>query len=249
MCPPADPSGGVRRAFTDGVILVGVRTAYALNATLAWIGIVLNLVGTVFFGRPPTEVDPGLYGSVPGGPWMRVFDVFSYFTIWSVTVVALSTTMLAFDPRKDSRVRRALRLSGLLMIVITAIVYAVLLAPVTPLEGWSVVSNPWVHILVPVVTVVVWLVWGPRGWIRPRIVVASLVVPVVWVGYALARGAIEGLYPYGFLNVGARGYPAVMITVVVILAVGVAIAAVLGLVDAALIRTRRSRRPEEVSRG
>lgn len=35
--------------------------------------------------------------------------------------------------------------------------------------GWSVLTNPWQHIVVPVLAVGVWAIWGPRGWVSLRL--------------------------------------------------------------------------------
>ena len=215
------------------------RAAFGLNAALAWLGVVLSVVISTVDGYARTAVEPGLYGGTPlgwpGAP-LRFVDSLSYFTIWSNIVVAVSTTLLALNPTADSPVRRALRLSGLMMITITAIVYAVLLAPTTVVSGWSHLTNPLTHIVVPAVTVAVWLIWGPRGWISWRTLPASLAVPVAWVGYMLIRGLIGGTYPYGFVNVGEHGYVQVFITIAVIFVFGLAIGAVFAAVDWVLRR-------------
>ena len=210
------------------------RIAFGVNAVLAWLGVVLTGVISTVDGYARTAVEPGLYGGTPlgwpGAP-MRLLDSLSYFTIWSNIVVAVSTTLLALQPTADSPVRRALRLSGLMMITITAIVYAVLLAPTTEVSGWSHITNPLTHIVVPIVTVGVWLVWGPRGWIRWTTIPASLAVPVAWVVYMLIRGAIGGTYPYGFVNVGEHGYLRVFETIAVIFVFGLFIGAFFAVLD------------------
>lgn len=210
------------------------RVAFTVNAVLAWLGVVLTVVISTVDGYARTAVEPGLYGGTPlgwpGAP-LRFLDSLSYFTIWSNIVVAVSTTLLALQPAADTFWRRALRLSGLMMITITAIVYAVLLAPTTVVSGWSHITNPLTHVVVPAVTVLVWLIWGPRGWITWRTLPASLAVPVGWVLYMLLRGWLDGTYPYGFVNVGALGYAQVFSTIGGIFAFGLLIGAAFGSVD------------------
>ena len=74
-----------------------------------------------------------------------------------------------------------------------------------------------------------------------RAVGISLLVGVLWVAWVLLRGGDVGSYPYGFVAVGERGYPAVLATVAAILAFGLVVAAVLWLVDVLLGRRRASR--------
>lgn len=112
------------------------------------------------------------------------------------------------------------------MITVTAIVYQVLLAPTAVVTGWSRLTDPLLHVVTPVLTVLVWVVWGPRGWITRREVPLALVVPLAWIAWMLARGAVVDAYPYDFANVAELGYATVATTLVVILVFGLVVAAV-----------------------
>jgi hypothetical protein len=217
----------------------GERTAYLVNAALAWFGVVLTVLLSVLdqYDRSPPE--PGLYGdTAPGtaGALARLVDTLSYFTIWSNIVVAIALTLLARAPRGDGYWRRVLRLDAVVMITITAIVYAVLLAPITDVTGWSRLTNPLQHIVVPAVTVIVWVWFGPRGWIDLKVVAGALLIPLAWIGWMLARGAVIGSYPYEFANVEELGYPAVFTTLVGILVFAVVVMAVYWALDRLLGR-------------
>ena len=191
---------------------------------------------------PSTQTVPSQFGYANAtglaGAVGRTLDFFSYFTIWSNIVVAVVATLLAIDPARDSRLLRVLRLDALLMITITGIVYAVVLAPNAHLTGWQVPANSLLHQITPLVTVVVWLVVGPRGWIAWRTVPESLVLPVVWIVFTLVRGAVIGAYPYPFIDVVKLGYGHVLVNLVVIAVIGVVIAVVLLGVDRLLSRRR-----------
>lgn len=215
------------------------RRAWAANAAVAWLGVGLTVLlsGLGAYREQPPE--PGLYGDTGdglSGALSRLTDTLSYFTIWSNVVVAVSVTLLALRPTRDTLLRRVLRLDGLLMITVTAIVYQVLLAPTATVEGWSRVTDPILHVVTPLVTVVVWAVWGPRGWITGRLVPAALVVPVAWIAWMLARGAVVDAYPYGFANVTELGYAGVAGTLLMILLFGVVVAAVFWALDVVLRR-------------
>ena len=217
------------------------RRAYAANAGVAWLGLALTIVLSALDWYRHVPVEAGLYGDTPdgiAGVFSRLTDTLSYFTIWSNVVVAISATLLLQRPVRDSVVRRVLRLDALLMITITAIVYQVLIAPSVDVEGWSLLTDPILHIVTPLLTVVVWAVWGPRGWISARLVPLALIVPLVWIAWMLARGAVVGAYPYGFANVTEVGYPAVTVTLAMILVFGLVVAAAFWGVDV-LLRRRR----------
>lgn len=213
------------------------RRAWTVVAVSAWTGVLATVLlsGLGWYADVPAE--PGLYGDTGDGAYgvlQRVSDTLSYFTIWSNTVVAVAATLLARGA--DSPAVRVLLLDALLMMTVTAIVYQLLLAPSIDVQGWSLFTDPVLHVVTPLLTLAAWGWAGPRGWLTPRLLPLSLVVPTLWVGWMLARGAVIGSYPYGFVAVSERGYPAVLVTIVAILAFGLVVAAVLTAVDRALVR-------------
>jgi hypothetical protein len=215
-----------------------------INAVVAWFGVGLTVLLSGLGLYRDSEPEPGLYGDTGdglAGAAARLMDTFSYFTIWSNIVVAVSLTLLLARPFRDTLLRRILRLDGVLMITVTAIVYQVLLAPTADVEGWSRVTDPLLHIVTPVLTVAVWVGWGPRGWISARLVPAALVVPLLWIGWMLARGAVVDAYPYGFANAMEHGYVSVGRTMAFILIFGLVVTTVLWGVDAVIGRRSRSR--------
>ncbi len=220
------------------------RKGYALTAGIAWLGVVLTAVISALGGYSDTVAEPHLYGGHPdglAGAVPRVVDTFSYFTIWSNVVVAIAFTLLARQPDRSTPLRRVLLLDALLMITITAIVYAVLLAPVTDVVGWSRLTDPILHKVTPAVAVLVWLVLGPRSWINLRTVMLSLAIPLTWIVWMLGRGALIDAYPYGFANVSTLGYSQVLATLAVILVFGVVVASAYWGIDSILVRRRLAR--------
>ncbi len=221
------------------------RTAYGITALLAGGGslLVLALSGLGQYGDVPPvgNVYGAPYPAGLAGAWSRMSDTVSYFTEWSNVVVAISAWLLWRDPANDSHRRRVLRADSLLMITVTAIVYAALLAPAEHPTGWSVFTNPLQHIVVPAVTVLVFLVWGPRDWFSWRVVAGALVIPVAWIVWMLVRGAVVGAYPYDFVDPITHGYPAVVAMIAKILVFGVVIALLYWAIDLAIIRVGRGR--------
>jgi hypothetical protein len=224
---------------TGWAISHGARVAFTANAVIAWLGVVLTVVISGLGAYTVQPLEPGLYGIHPdglAGVVSRLADTASYFTIWSNVVVAVTMTLLVRQPLRSTALLRTLRLDSVLMITITAIVYAVLLAPNTEVVGWSRVTDPILHQVTPAVTVLVWLVYGPRGWITRRTVVAALAIPIVWVAWILLRGSVIGAYPYGFVNIGEYGVGPVAGTLAGILGFGLVVTAVYWGIDSALRR-------------
>lgn len=240
--PPASHTPAVTEANLAAQPTSTARAAYAVNAAVAWLGVALTAFfsGMGWYDELPPE--PGLYGGHPdgaAGAIARLSDTFSYFTIWSNVVVALSATLLLSRPLRDTLLRRVLRIDALLMITVTAIVYQVLLAPTAVVTGWSRLTDPILHVVTPLVTVLVWLVWGPRGWLTARLIPAALAVPLIWIAWMLIRGAVIDAYPYDFANVAEFGYASVAGTLGLILVFSLVVAAVFWGLEVALRRRSR----------
>ena len=112
---------------------------------------------------------------------------------------------------------RATHLCALMMITVTAIVYATLIGPYEVLSGYALVTNPLQHIVVPAAFVGTAALVGPRGGITWATLGRALLIPVAWVAYTLVRGSFTHQYPYGFVNVWRIGYAQVAINIVAIL--------------------------------
>ena len=248
--PSVPHTAVVTDASTENKTTPTARRAYALNAGVAWTGVVLTVLFSALGWYRDAPVEPGLYGNTPdgaAGALARVADTLSYFTIWSNIAVAVAVTLLAMDPVRDSVARRVLRLSSLLMITVTAIVYQVVLAPGIDVAGWSLLTDPLLHAVTPLVTVVVWAVWGPRGWITARLLPGALAVPLMWIVWMLARGAVIDAYPYGFANVVELGYAVVARNLLLVLVFALALAAAFWGLDVVLRRRRDGRSTPHLS--
>ena len=231
--PPPRPPAAPATTAEDGTPTTRERFLHGLTAAAAWAAVLLNVIVSAAGGFVETVPKGHLYGvNAPGweGLGPRVADTLSYFTIWSNAVVAISSTQLARSTARTP-VTAVLRLSALLMITITAIVYAVLLAPTATVVGWSVLTNPLAHVVVPALTVLSFLVVGPRRWIDRRVLLGSLVIPFGWIVYMLVRGAVIGAYPYGFADVASNGYASVLAWLGGILVFALAVAALYWLAD------------------
>jgi hypothetical protein len=108
-------------------------------------------------------------------------------------------------------------------------------------------SNPTVdavvHKLFPILAVIDWIIDPPETDLRMRDVALWLIFPLVWLGFTLVRGAVDGWYPYPFLDPDNGGYRSVAYHLVVILAAFLVIAGgILGLGDLGRDRRLRAQR-------
>ncbi|MGY1804554.1 Pr6Pr family membrane protein [Blastococcus sp. SYSU D00922] len=136
----------------------------------------------------------------------RVVRFFSYFTIQSNLLVLAAVLPLVRDPEHDGPLWRVVRLASLLGITITGLVYAVVLAPLYDPQGLHAWTNAGEHYVSPVMTLVGWLLFGPRPRIAGAVVGRALVWPVLWIAWILAQGAVTHWYPYDFMSVEIHGY-------------------------------------------
>jgi len=129
---------------------------------------------------------------------------FSYFTILT-TILGIGVLgwggVLALTRPVDPVGFTAARMSVLTYAVVTAIVYNALLRGI-PDEGFVVSTWPGeiMHVWIPIYFLLDWLLAPGRpalGWTALRIVV---IFPLVWIAFTLLRGALDGWYPYPFLE-------------------------------------------------
>lgn len=163
----------------------------------------------------------------PPGLGERLLHFISYFTVQANVVVLAAAVSLARDPGHDGPGWRVLRLAGLVGITVTGVVHWFWLRPLLDLTGWSYATDKLLHVVVPLLAVVGWLVFGPRPRVSLRVVLLAVIWPVAWLAYTLLLGAVTGWYPYPFVDVNAQGAGPVAVACV---AIAVAFFALAGLV-------------------
>lgn len=198
-------------------------------AARVWYGLTLVVVVVALVVQIPiTAAATGSFFLTPAG---RVGNLFCYFTILSNLLTAVVSAVLAVRPTAGSALVRVLRLDAVLAMTVTGVVYHTLLAPLHHYVGAERFADTLWHTVSPLLTVVGWLLFGPRGWIDRRTVAWSLVYPLAWFAFALVRGALIGWYPYPFIDVGALGYPRVFLDAAGITVLFLVLAVIVGLLD------------------
>lgn len=186
---------------------------FAGTALLVLLGIVLQVAETATF-------EGGRFESMPA----RVANLLAFFTIQSNLLVGLTAAVLALSMASPPRWLSAVRLAALLDIAVTGIVFRLALADLHDLEGRAAAADFVLHALVPIVAVVGWVIYGPRGRISKSTIAWATVVPVAWLAGTLVRGAVIDWYPYPFVDVTDLGYLPVVVNVVLITALFVGLA-------------------------
>ncbi len=178
--------------------------------------------------------EDGAFDTVGG----RVFNVFCFFTVQSNVLVGVTSLLLAIRIERASMAFRVARLTGLVAITITAVVYHTTLRDLRELEDWALVADGLLHTAVPILVVAGWLLFGPPGLIDRRVVWWSLAFPVAWLAFTLLRGEATAFYPYPFVDVDAHGYARVLSNCALVGVLFVAVAGAALAIDRRLSRGR-----------
>jgi len=158
-------------------------------------------------------------------PLTRGLNVFVFFTVQSNILVAIGTALLALGTDTRSTVFQAVRLTGLVAITLTFVVFHAVLRDLQDLTGQAAVADLLLHTASPILCVSGWVVFGPRQLTSARIVWASLVFLVAWGAFTLIRGPIVDWYPYPFMDPNEHSYGRIAINLTIIAAVFVGLSA------------------------
>jgi hypothetical protein len=197
--------------------------AGAAGACLGWAALVLQFVLTLSLIRAQG-------GTLLDGLWR----FFGYFTIIANIFASsvLTLAVLRFN------VRRA-EFAAVTAMILVGVTYSLLLRHSWNPQGWQKVADVALHDAMPLMTVLFWLSL-PHGALRRADCVASLILPLGYLAYAMIRGAFDGWYAYAFLDVAKAGAIGVAINAVVIGVAFLAMALLLAGLDKLLGRYRQT---------
>lgn len=164
------------------------RAAAALVALICWVGIGLQFWASFTFRH---------YDLL-----LTLWTLARFFTIISNLALAVAMTMVALGKRLSPFVLGGLTLA----ILLVGIVYAILLRGLHPLSGLPLIANFLLHDVSPVAMAGYWLLFVPRGRLNWRAPWWWSLFPTAYFLYALARGQVDGHYPYPFIDVGDLGW-------------------------------------------
>ena len=162
------------------------RTAAAVVALVCWAGIALQFLATYHSQHDLL---------------LTLWVLARFFTIISNFALAVAMTRVALGGRVSPTIIGGLTLA----ILLVGTVYVLLLRGLHPLAGAALIANVLLHYVSPVAMLAFWLAFTPHGrlgWSAPLL---WMLFPLVYFLYAIARGSVDGLYPYPFLDVGRIG--------------------------------------------
>lgn len=125
-------------------------------------------------------------------------------------------------------------------IVLVMIVYHFLLLGLVQMDIWFTIADRTLHYIDPTMYALWWLLFQPHGRVKWGDLPKMLVYPLIYVAWAMARGAVVNEYPYPFLAADKLGYPQVMLNGLGVLAGFVVLYALAIGIDRALGRRTAS---------
>jgi hypothetical protein len=134
--------------------VTAARAWHLVTAVVALVALLLQLVLVVNGDAILVDHDPPSLGE-------RLVRFFAYFTIESNILVLVTTAWLARDPAYDGPRWRVVRIAAVSGITVTGLVHWFLLRPLLHLDGADLVADKLLHLVVPILAVVGWLVFRP----------------------------------------------------------------------------------------
>lgn len=172
-------------------------------------------------------------GSIAEAVWIYL----DYFTILTNALATAALLGAARNAASSQRIRGEGTTAIAACMAVVALVYNLVLRGTWQPTGWQRLVDELLHVVMP-------LLFLAYGWhatagkrLHAKVLLAWLLYPLGYLAYAMARGALDGRYPYPFLDVTVLGYPRVLAN-----AAGVALAfCAVGALLAAVVQGRARR--------
>lgn len=153
----------------------------------------------------------------PASPIGRIIFYYSFFTVLSNIMLALSCLILTFKPNCSNLLFNVIRLNGLVGVLITMIVYNLMLRGIhRPPTVLLQFANESLHVVIPLLGLISWLIYGPFYRMQLKVIVYAFLTLLTYGVYIFMRGYYTNLYPYPFINVNRVGYENAFIAVIAI---------------------------------
>lgn len=189
-------------------------------------------------------------GNIGPSPLGRTINFFSYFTVLCNILAALALSAPWLMPRTAFGrflMRPPVRAAIASYIIVVLVTYDLILSDLLELQGLAYVVDIALHYVMPVLFVLDWLLFAPKGALRFRDIPAWLIFPVAYVAWTFVHGALSGFYPYPFVDVAALGYARTGVNVVGLFVVFLVLAVVITALDHQWAKVTRRRSPAGVN--
>lgn len=176
-----------------------MRIYAAIAAAIGWLAIALQF---------RLIVGVNLADGIP--VYETVIRFFSYFTILINILAALVLTGTMLGHKDTFLSRPSVQTAAASYIAIVGIVYVTILSSLWAPQGAQWLADNLLHHAMPVIYVLFWIFFVPKGTLTWRDTLPWLIFPLIYVILVLARGSVSNFWPYPFLNVDKLGWAAVL---------------------------------------
>lgn len=164
-----------------------------LTAAIVALVAMVSVVALFFY-----NLETGRYDTPRNAVWAMA----RFFTI--LTNIAVAITFATAALRRNG-IGAPWIAALTLAVILTGGVYHTLLRGITVLESYGAWADNGLHSFVPVAALLWWLLYAPKRTLRYADLPMFIVWPCVYIAYALARGARDGIYPYPFMDLTELG--------------------------------------------
>ena len=168
------------------------RIVAVFGATLGWSALGLQLVLTL-------AAIGAEGGTILDGVWRYL----GYFTIIANLLAATVLSLALVRPAAPR-----IEFAAVTTMILVGVVYSLLLRETWDPQGWQKIADVALHDFMPLTVAAFWLL-RRHGGVGKKEIAASLILPLTYCAYAMVRGAMDGWYAYGFLDVTNLGAGAV----------------------------------------
>ncbi len=200
-------------------------------ALLGWIALSLQL--SILTGN--AEIN-GLSKAEAAGRF------FGYFTILTNLLAAFNLTLLlSFPVARLSRffARPSMQSAITVYLLVVSLGYNLLLRHQWQPEGLQFWVDELLHDFIPALYLLYWVLFVLKGRLHFLLPFTWLLYPFIYLLSLLARGRIDGFYPYPFLNVEVIGYSTAMKNAGLLLAGFFLVSLVIVLIDKILFKRKQ----------
>jgi hypothetical protein len=161
-------------------------------------------------------------------------EFFSYFTMLINTSAAFAMFLpLTASTSGAGRFlsKPSVRTATAGYMIIVAVVYFLFLRNIGDDQGWERFADQLMHYATPILFMIDWLTFVPKGQVHWTMIGTSLVVPIVYGIWTMVHGALTGWYPYPFFDLTKLGYPKTLANFTGFIGAFIAVALALVVID------------------
>lgn len=204
-----------------------------MRLTATWIGLLIGAAALIlqFAITIPARLDAGdtIFGAV-------IF-YFTFFTILTNLGLVLVYASQLWPQQVSNWFRRPVTRAMLAASIVLVLgFYHFVLAATWEPQGLFLVADIALHYVTPIFYIGWWVLFVWHGKLKFADIPAMLLPPVIYLTYAMIRGAIVAEYPYPVLEANRIGYGPVAINIFVLLVGLTVLCAIVVALDRALSR-------------